>query len=73
VLYGRLNERYPNTPGIWTREQVEAWKPIVSGVHEKGGIFFCQLWHAGRVSNYGMYHVYMYLYPINYGFGLYTF
>ncbi|XP_027331249.1 putative 12-oxophytodienoate reductase 11 [Abrus precatorius] len=44
---------YPNTPGIWTREQVEAWKPIVSTVHEKGGIFFCQLWHAGRVSNYG--------------------
>ncbi|CAJ2664580.1 unnamed protein product [Trifolium pratense] len=44
---------YPNTPGIWTREQVEAWKPIVNKVHEKGGIFFCQLWHAGRVSNYG--------------------
>ncbi|KAG4934024.1 hypothetical protein JHK82_048361 [Glycine max] len=43
---------YPNTPGIWTREQVEAWKPIVSTVHEKGGIFFCQLWHAGKVSNY---------------------
>ncbi|MED6119235.1 12-oxophytodienoate reductase 1 [Stylosanthes scabra] len=43
---------YPNTPGIWTSEQVEAWKPIVKGVHEKGGIFFCQLWHAGRVSNY---------------------
>ncbi|XP_058725443.1 putative 12-oxophytodienoate reductase 11 [Vicia villosa] len=43
---------YPNTPGIWTREQVEAWKPIVKGVHEKGAIFFCQLWHAGRVSKY---------------------
>jgi 2,4-dienoyl-CoA reductase-like NADH-dependent reductase (Old Yellow Enzyme family) len=33
---------------------VEAWKPIVEAVHEKGGIFFCQLWHAGRVSNYGI-------------------
>ncbi|XP_057974452.1 putative 12-oxophytodienoate reductase 11 [Malania oleifera] len=42
----------PNSPGIWTREQVEAWRPIVNAVHEKGGIFFCQLWHAGRVSNY---------------------
>ncbi|OIV97560.1 hypothetical protein TanjilG_12317 [Lupinus angustifolius] len=41
---------FRNTPGIWTREQVEAWKPVVSGVHEKGGIFFCQLWHAGRAS-----------------------
>ncbi|KAJ3675329.1 hypothetical protein LUZ60_004371 [Juncus effusus] len=43
---------YKNTPGIWTKEQVEAWQPIVNAVHEKGGIFFCQLWHVGRVSNY---------------------
>ncbi|KAI7758181.1 hypothetical protein M8C21_015291 [Ambrosia artemisiifolia] len=44
---------YPETPGIWTKQQVEAWKPIVDGVHEKGGIFFCQIWHVGRVSNTG--------------------
>ncbi|KAJ1704225.1 hypothetical protein LUZ63_004004 [Rhynchospora breviuscula] len=43
---------YTHTPGIWTKEQVEAWKPIVGAVHKKGGIFFCQIWHAGRVSNY---------------------
>lgn len=43
---------YPDTPGIWTKEQVEAWKPIVDAVHAKGGIFFCQIWHVGRVSNY---------------------
>ncbi|OAY50293.1 putative 12-oxophytodienoate reductase 11 [Manihot esculenta] len=42
----------PNIPGIWKREHVEAWKPIVDGVHQKGGIFFCQLWHAGRASNF---------------------
>ncbi|XP_038683784.1 putative 12-oxophytodienoate reductase 11 [Tripterygium wilfordii] len=44
---------YPFTPGIWTKEQVEAWKPIVNAVHAKGGIFFCQIWHVGRVSNTG--------------------
>eukprot|EP00262_Sarcandra_glabra_P010875 TRINITY_DN2644_c0_g1_i1.p1 TRINITY_DN2644_c0_g1~~TRINITY_DN2644_c0_g1_i1.p1 ORF type:complete len:367 (-),score=59.13 TRINITY_DN2644_c0_g1_i1:297-1397(-) len=44
---------YPYTPGIWTKEQVEAWKPIVDAVHEKGGVFFCQIWHVGRVSNSG--------------------
>ncbi|CAL9138730.1 unnamed protein product [Musa acuminata var. zebrina] len=44
---------YPDTPGVWTREQVEAWKPIVDAVHAKGGVFFCQLWHVGRVSNTG--------------------
>lgn len=42
---------HPNTPGIWTKEQIEAWRPIVDAVHDKGGIFFCQLWHAGRVSS----------------------
>ncbi|KNA14604.1 hypothetical protein SOVF_105700 [Spinacia oleracea] len=30
---------YPDTPGIWTKEQVEAWKPIVDAVHAKGGVF----------------------------------
>ncbi|TVU14266.1 hypothetical protein EJB05_37725, partial [Eragrostis curvula] len=43
---------YPDTPGLWTREQVEAWKPIVDAVHAKGGVFFCQIWHTGRASNY---------------------
>ncbi|GJT58015.1 putative 12-oxophytodienoate reductase 11 [Tanacetum coccineum] len=42
---------YRDMPGIWKKEQVEAWKPIVDAVHAKGGIFFCQIWHAGRVSN----------------------
>ncbi|KAK8551127.1 hypothetical protein V6N12_039790 [Hibiscus sabdariffa] len=44
---------YTDTPGIWTKEQVEAWKPIVDAVHAKGGIFFCQIGHVGRVSNKG--------------------
>ncbi|PHT29847.1 hypothetical protein CQW23_30565 [Capsicum baccatum] len=42
---------YKDTPGIWTNKQIEAWKPIVSAIHAKGGIFFCQLWHIGRVSS----------------------
>ncbi|EXB88216.1 Putative 12-oxophytodienoate reductase 11 [Morus notabilis] len=41
---------FPHVPGIWTKEQVEAWKPIVDVVHAKGGIFFCQIWHSGRSS-----------------------
>jgi 2,4-dienoyl-CoA reductase-like NADH-dependent reductase (Old Yellow Enzyme family) len=34
---------YPNTPGLWNEEQVEAWKPITAGV-KKGGVFFAQIW-----------------------------
>ncbi|CAA3019217.1 12-oxophytodienoate reductase 11 [Olea europaea subsp. europaea] len=47
-----ISLRCPNMPGIWTKEQVEAWKPVVNAVHNKGGIFFCQIWHPGRVSEY---------------------
>jgi 12-oxophytodienoic acid reductase len=42
---------YPHVPGIYTEEQVEAWKPIVKAVHDKQTPFFMQLWHVGRVSH----------------------
>lgn len=29
-------------PGIFTEEQIEAWKPIVNAVHQAGGIFVAQ-------------------------------
>src|SRR3954468_20722120 len=40
---------WPYAPGIWTEEQMEAWKPVVEAVHEAGGRIVCQLWHMGRV------------------------
>jgi N-ethylmaleimide reductase len=40
-----------NSPGIYTDEQGEAWKPITDAVHEKGGLIFLQLWHCGRASH----------------------
>jgi 2,4-dienoyl-CoA reductase-like NADH-dependent reductase (Old Yellow Enzyme family) len=42
---------YPDTPGIWSREQVEGWKMITRAVHEKGGRMLLQLWHVGRISD----------------------
>jgi N-ethylmaleimide reductase len=42
---------YPSTPGIFTDQQVEGWKPITEAVHEKGGKIYCQLWHCGRSSH----------------------
>jgi N-ethylmaleimide reductase len=42
---------YPNTPGIYTSEQVEGWKQVTDAVHAKGGRIFLQLWHAGRVAH----------------------
>src|SRR5947209_6992439 len=42
---------YPDTPGIWSPEQVEGWKLITRSVHERGGHIFLQLWHVGRMSH----------------------
>jgi 2,4-dienoyl-CoA reductase-like NADH-dependent reductase (Old Yellow Enzyme family) len=42
---------YPDTPGIWSKEQVDAWKPITKAVHEAGGSIVLQLWHVGRISD----------------------
>jgi hypothetical protein len=42
---------YLDVPGLWTAEQVEAWKPVTKAVHDRGGVIFTQLWHVGRVSH----------------------
>lgn len=41
----------PLTPGIYTPEQVSAWKKVTQAVHEKGGVIYAQLWHTGRVGH----------------------
>lgn len=42
---------YPDTPGIWSDEQVQGWKLVTRAVHAAGGRIFLQLWHVGRVSH----------------------
>lgn len=42
---------YPDTPGIWSADQVRGWKMITDAVHAAGGRMFLQLWHVGRISD----------------------
>src|SRR5260370_17832149 len=42
---------YPDTPGIWSDEQVEGWKLITKAVHAAGGLILLQLCHVGRMSH----------------------
>ncbi|WP_137894685.1 alkene reductase [Ramlibacter sp. 2FC] len=42
---------YADVPGIWSEEQVAAWKPVTEAVHAAGGRIVVQLWHVGRVSH----------------------
>ena len=41
----------PFTPGIYSKEQIEAWKEVTRAVHQQGGIIYAQLWHTGRVGH----------------------
>ena len=47
---------YVNTPGIYTKAQVDGWKKVTARVHAKGGKIFIQLWHVGRVSHPDFHH-----------------
>jgi len=42
---------YPDSPGIWSEEQVEGWKLVTDAVHKAGGRIYLQLWHVGRISD----------------------
>ena len=42
---------YPDTPGIWTDDQVAGWRLITGAVHRAGGTIVLQLWHVGRISD----------------------
>ena len=40
---------WPSAPGIWSDDQVKAWKPVTQAVHDAGGRIILQLWHMGRL------------------------
>jgi 2,4-dienoyl-CoA reductase-like NADH-dependent reductase (Old Yellow Enzyme family) len=42
---------YANVPGIWSPQQVNAWRLVTSSVHNAGGRIFAQIWHVGRISD----------------------
>ncbi|WP_083922179.1 alkene reductase [Nocardiopsis halotolerans] len=41
-------QQYLNQPGLFTEEQVEAWRRVTDAVHAAGGRIFAQIMHAGR-------------------------
>jgi N-ethylmaleimide reductase len=41
----------PMTPGLYSKEQIAAWKKVTDAVHQEGGAIFAQLWHTGRVGH----------------------
>ncbi|MDX6497441.1 MAG: N-ethylmaleimide reductase [Blastocatellia bacterium] len=45
-----LAKGYVRTPGIYTHEQIESWRPIPEAVHARGGRIFLQIFHTGRIA-----------------------
>src|ERR1044071_5907091 len=41
---------YVRTPGVYTDEQAESWRPVAEAVHARGGKVFMQLFHTGRIA-----------------------
>lgn len=42
---------YPDTPGIWSEQQIAGWRLVTDAVHAAGGKIMLQLWHVGRISD----------------------
>jgi NADPH2 dehydrogenase len=40
----------PEVPGIWTREQITAWREVTAAVHARGSYIYLQLWCLGRTA-----------------------
>jgi len=49
-----VGQGYPDTPGLHSAEQVEAWRATTDRVHAAGGTIFAQLMHTGRIGDAGL-------------------
>lgn len=46
-----MGQGYLDTPGIYSKDQVAAWRKVTDAVHQAGGKMVLQLWHVGRISH----------------------
>ena len=42
---------YARIPGLYSKEQTQAWKNVTDAVHANGGKIFVQLMHTGRITH----------------------
>ncbi|MEC9433159.1 MAG: alkene reductase [Pseudomonadota bacterium] len=42
---------FAGCPGLWSDEQVAAWRPVTQAVRDQGAAIFAQIWHVGRMSH----------------------
>ncbi|MGF6952387.1 2,4-dienoyl-CoA reductase-like NADH-dependent reductase (Old Yellow Enzyme family) [Neobacillus sp. B4I6] len=42
----------PGIPGLYSLEQIAAWKKVTEAVHAEGGTIIAQIWHVGRLTHH---------------------
>ncbi len=52
VLVTQQGTEWQNAPGIWNKEQVDAWKKVTDAVHDAGSVIFAQLWHCASIRDW---------------------
>ncbi|MBL1077032.1 alkene reductase [Nocardia sp. 2] len=50
-----IAQGYADSPGLYTDEQVRAWRTVTDAVHAAGGRMFAQLVHCGRIGHPSLY------------------
>ena len=50
-----VGQGFANTPGLFTKSQVESWQHVTNAVHAKGGKIVAQIMHAGRIGHPSIY------------------
>lgn len=41
----------PFTAGLFTQEQINAWREVTNAIHDNGGVIYAQLGHTGRIGH----------------------
>src|SRR5690349_11969751 len=42
---------YARIPGLFSKDQINAWKLVTKSVHDEGGKIFAQIMHTGRIGH----------------------
>lgn len=50
IMVQRDYSGFAYEPGLYSAEQVEAWRTITEAVHARGGLIAAQIYHAGRAT-----------------------
>src|ERR1700741_3560634 len=51
IEISQQGQGYPQSAGIYTREQIAGWRTVTEATKKHGAVIFLQLWDVGRISH----------------------